>query len=440
MSTAVAAPYNQLVTATYRRLGEARRIVQEKAPYIMTSVRALRPVVVDDPQLTMAVTASWMLLVGPQFVEQVSIQVLAFALAHESFHLINRHHQRLERIAAPPHLKNIAADLAINAMLVRAGFEVWSEAVLPSHYGLPDDWTAERYLEALLQQSNQAPPPPPAGGAAKQPGPPGPSGQPSPGQQPTNGQSGPPGPTMGSTCGSGSGGAAHPAEHSQAARQATEEHGVSSIEARQIINQTGQQIRAAIKRGDVSMNEQELPPEEVESSTIPWQTHLERVLLNCTGAIEFGIGRRSYMRPHKASLAVGMWRPIWVIQQPRFGFIEDTSLSMSKQETICVRAQFCKILEDFGVDNACYLQADAKVTLHPQWLPVQDIRQLPVTGRGGTDFRKPIAAMVEQDVDIIVYGTDCDGHYGEEPRVPVVWAQTCPYTVPWGIPVECWDK
>jgi len=77
-------------------------------------------------------------------------------LEHECLHLALCHLLRKGRRDAlvelggqPLYLWNVAADLAVNTLIRR---ELPEGALLPKHFGLPDNWSADRYYDALLDR------------------------------------------------------------------------------------------------------------------------------------------------------------------------------------------------------------------------------------------------------------------------------------------------
>jgi predicted metal-dependent peptidase len=81
------------------------------------------------------------------------------------------------------------------------------------------------------------------------------------------------------------------------------------------------------------------------------------------------------------------------------------------------RVQIVDIFLQLGIETAWWISADAAVSAPPRRLRMRDIRDLPVVGRGGTDFRPAIelAQTLRPRPDLLVYSTDGDGTAPNEP-------------------------
>lgn len=119
-----------------------------------TSVRTMG-VLVDNSRL--------FLLYNPRFVGQLTDAEMRYVLTHEVFHIV-LHHCTL-RAPTDPHshrLYNIAADLAINSLIVcntlRKAPTGENAGVMPATYGFEEKLSMEQYIALLRDQ----PPPPPS--------------------------------------------------------------------------------------------------------------------------------------------------------------------------------------------------------------------------------------------------------------------------------------
>lgn len=116
--------------------------------------------------------------------------------------------------------------------------------------------------------------------------------------------------------------------------------------------------------------------------------------------------------------------------QPRLLVAVDTSLSMSKQELEEIARQLVVLSERAHVTIA---ECDVSVArVYPFAGKIEN-----VVGRGGTDLRPVFTPRIlgAHDIDGVVYFTDGDGPFDEEPaKVPTLWVLTKPqaFRCPWG--------
>jgi len=103
-------------------------------------------------------------------------------------------------------------------------------------------------------------------------------------------------------------------------------------------------------------------------------------------------------------------------------FIKDTSGSMGKQELEASIAVVRRVSERMQPRTIVVIDADAEVCAVEEYQPHDDI---PVTchGRGGTDFRPAFQHVADEygDARAIVYMTDGDGPFPDEPDIPTLW-------------------
>jgi predicted metal-dependent peptidase len=106
-------------------------------------------------------------------------------------------------------------------------------------------------------------------------------------------------------------------------------------------------------------------------------------------------------------------------------FVQDSSGSMGKPQIIASRSEGVAIFTALGISDAWFMDCDSRVPVAPRRIRVRDIANLPVLGRGGTDFRPAIevALKLRPKPDLCVYFTDGDGPAPEHapPNMEVVW-------------------
>jgi predicted metal-dependent peptidase len=121
---------------------------------------------------------------------------------------------------------------------------------------------------------------------------------------------------------------------------------------------------------------------------------------------------------------------------------------MGHEQTREARIQAVDIMLSMGIESAWWISADAAVSAPPKIRRLREIRELPITGRGGTDFSPAIAAAqrLRPRPDILIYLTDGDGSAPElpPPRMEVVFCIVPSYynraPVEWGHTVIIRDE
>jgi predicted metal-dependent peptidase len=149
----------------------ARQGAQEKALQALTQARcrlilgrdarsaffatlALRLTPQADWNLETMSTDGRRLSLNPEFVNGLSPDELQGVVAHEVLHTALTHHAR--RGQRDAERWNIACDLAVNPLLLEAGFTLPASRLVPgegSHTGLPSGLSAEEYYALLSQES-----------------------------------------------------------------------------------------------------------------------------------------------------------------------------------------------------------------------------------------------------------------------------------------------
>jgi len=83
------------------------------------------------------------------------------------------------------------------------------------------------------------------------------------------------------------------------------------------------------------------------------------------------------------------------------------------------------IVFDDGVHEVIKINSNQKLS------EMINNKEIEVTGGGGTSFVEPIEKALEYNPDVIAVFTDCYGPFGNQPKVPVLWA-TIGCEAPWG--------
>jgi predicted metal-dependent peptidase len=394
-------------------LSYVRGFIQHKAPYVTHTLYGLVPYTAPGLE-TIAVTDTMVLLVDPEWFITLKLPVQAGTVMHEISHVV-RDLKRIKEFA-DMDLANIAFDLPINRDLRDSKWELPEWVHYPELFKLPIGLTGEQYYD-LLDQMKRDNDTLFKKILAK-------------GQKVGSGK-----------CGSITFNPVDKTLEQAAGRSA----GRTPNDVARIKYITAHEIKEHNKksRGTVPRNLLEwLPEEEERLVLVRWRDELHHVLNRATGTVQSGRTDYSYRRPSRRSFFYGIVKPGMIDRRPTVGFVEDTSASMGKAQLVEGRIQAADIFEQLGLTEAWWISADADVAAPPKILTLQQIRDLPVIGRGGTNFCPAIelATTLQPRPDILVYITDGDGAAPEFPplnmevvfcivpskynRTPAEWATT----------------
>jgi predicted metal-dependent peptidase len=365
-------------------LSVVRAYIRHKAPYVAKTLYGLVPY--EVPGLgTLAVTEHLVLMIDPSWFIKLKLEMQGAVIMHEIGHVI----RGIKRLAAMPNpeLANIAFDIPINSDLRDAGWSLPDWACFPESYDVPKGLTGEQYYELLdkqLKNKNKKLCAAIDGGLQVAAG----------------------------KCG-GCGGNEMPSQE----KEIDSKVGRTTNEVEHVRRATANDIRAYVGekgkgRGNVPKTLIEWLPEDEERLVwISWRSELSNILRRTTGRVQNGRSDYSYRRPSRRSFMYGMLKPGMIARLPTIGFAEDTSGSMGKEQLQEGRIQAIDVLLQLGIQDAWWISADARVSTPPRILRMNEIRRLPVIGRGGTDFRPAIdlAQTLRPRPDILIYLTDGDG-------------------------------
>lgn len=374
-------------------LAVARALVKSRAPYVTKTLLGLIPHLAPGLD-TLGVSKNLVLVVDPAWFIRLTLEEQGACLMHEISHVL----RDLDRLAAfaDKELGNIALDLPINQDLRAAGWSLPTTAYYPDTFKFPVGLTAEQYYD-LLEKNRKTVELKVAGGLG---------------------------------IGSGRcGGCAGNTVDKALEEQLGADIGRTVADINHIRASTTRDIQAAAStgRGSIPNSLKELmPPDDgAPKHYIPWRVKLSRILRHCTGRTVAGRSDYSYKRLARSSFLTGMIRPGMVSHAPVVAFCEDTSGSMGHEQIREVRRQAIDIMLSLGIESAWWISADADVARPPRIMRLREIRELPVEGRGGTDFSPAIALAqtLKPRPDILIYGTDGDGSAPESPppRMEVVF-------------------
>lgn len=427
-----------------QKMAQARAYVIYRNEYFSVGIHSLIPRPVPGIK-TMGVTAGMVLYYDPDWLDTIDLDEIAGTVFHEALHVYGDHLERLIALGCDftdpqsQQMGNIAADLAANSLLRKAGWKI-PHGYYPEDFGFPDSLSVEEYwqllhknpdktqktLQKLAGQSGD-------GGEGDQQGgnDPGKSDQ-NNGQQPNKG-----GHKIGR---GGCGGIVGNPQMKELEEELDGELGRSSAEKKIIQQQMANEVREASQgRGNVPGEFLDQAPRPTERSKIPWPRTLMSIATKLSGQIEGGGNEFSMAFPSKRSYVRGIIRPGMIQHKLDPAFILDTSGSMGTKQMQDAVREVIGVMRSMGCDQAWFLQADTRVAAKPQRVSLRDLnRDLEIRGRGGTDFDEALEAAerLKPRPDLIFYMTDGDGSVSHIPRIPVIWVIVNSYykraPAPWG--------
>jgi predicted metal-dependent peptidase len=385
-------------------------------------------------------------IINPDYFDSLSKPEQVFVLAHEIDHIVGRHPTRFRNyrlagtIKGKPvdlHFANVCADYVINANLVATGIGSCKPDWL-LHPSVKGDELWEDVYERLWQDG----PPPPVGG------------QPCPEGQPGGGPSEKPPEVAGPTSG-------HVTKRAKDNNSGRKQYGKPDPKADandgafdEVLDPatdpvTGDvdlpdenEFREAVARaasvakavGKLPGNLQRMV-DEILAPQVNWR---DQIRLTMTGLI--GSRGESWRRPNRRRLALN---PI-VMLPGRNGYgcetvvvAVDTSGSVTEAELAAYMGEVGGILADVKPRRIIVIGCDARVTQVDEVRSLDEfdgVRAKGIKGGGGTSFR-PVFEYVEQEElrpEALIYCTDLQGAFPEEPAYPVVWCATTNDPVPFG--------
>ena len=334
------------------------------------------------------------LLYNPAYALSLSEQELVGVVAHEVLHCALGHHAR--RGVRDPLRWNVACDLAVNPVLVGAGFALPSSRLMPGEgefAQLPGGLSAEEYY-AQLPDSN--------GQNAEDPG---------PGTNAGGGEQGGGGDDSGTQDPGGCGTVRDAGEGSPAERQESEARWqVAVAQAARIAQERGKgDLPAGLARA----------VEEVLRTTVPWPEVLREFLTRAA--------RNDYRwnRPNRRFVARGVYLPSLAGESLGEVVVAvDTSGSIGPEELDRFAAEVQGILDAYDV-HLTVLYHDTAVAATEEWSPTDGPIRLHAQGGGGTSHCCVFAWLDEHGLDptCLVCLTDLYTTFPPTPPTyPVLWA------------------
>lgn len=349
--------------AGWLKLQQARGWVKKEYPWFYNTLIGLIPK--SDPhQKTLGVTRGMVMKINLEWFSTLETDIAGGCLIHEVQHVL----RDLSRIHALPDFKRAAYafDMPINDDLKKFGIKLPPFAVYSSSHNFPPGLTGEKYYELLENEIVE----------------------------------------IEGVCAGGCGCTDQeedPDERPEQEVQYFKKRGASDM--RDFLKAKG------FSAGDYPGSWSEFLEVGQEPPIVPWQKVVNTAACRSVSNVIKGHSDYSLRHPAKRSYAVGMLRPGFITSSPTIIYIEDSSGSMSHQMLKDGRNEFCGAMKQLGITEVWFLNADVTVQTQPRRISVNELRKLPVVGRGGTAFGPAITAAMKlrPKPDLIFYGTDGGG-------------------------------
>lgn len=397
------------------RLGVARLIARQKAPYWRAALLGMVPKVVEGLG-TMAVTEDFVLFIDPIVFDLWDDEQVAFALVHELYHPLMEHFRR--GAGYTKQKANIAGDLADNQVVRKMGFKPVPGALFPEMYRLPPDLSMEAYLR-LLPDDVPDPDNDPRTGGQPQEGDGKGGGKDGSGTGGDQKQKRPMPGTCRGKCGSGAG---NPVPGEPTSDGVPDRR--TKAEASSIRRQVAEAVKAeaSAHRGTIGADLERWANETLKPPKIPWQSKLAGVA-RMSVAVRPGATVHTYRKisRRQAGIGFGPGRPVipaFHSPRPLVANITDTSGSMGTDELVIAMSEGKAIFDALRARVIC-CTCDAKTQGIKKVRDWKEVIPL-MKGGGGTDMRPAFEEVMKMrpHPEIIVCFTDgCvgDGIPKEQP-------------------------
>lgn len=349
-----------------RKIARARAGLICDQPFFGTL--ALRLTLKEDPSCDTAWTDGVALGYNPDYITSLPMGQVTGLVAHEVMHLALCHHTRQGKRDA--HMWNVAADYAINQMLMDSGFE------MPDNL-LQSDAYRGKSAEAIYDLL-----PGTGGNGRASPG----EVRPMPGKSPT------------------------PAELK-----------LEEQKWKVAVTQATQQAKAMGKSASMGKGF-ERAVKEILFPKVDWRTVL-REFMDTAVRSDY-----CWMQPNPRYIAQGVYLPS--LSGKDVGLIAvaiDTSGSVSESQLEQFSAEVSAMLDEFNI-TVEVIYADNQVQGNETFTQADLPLKLKLKGGGGTDFRPAFELLETKGIEpcCIVYLTDlyCSRYPDHHPEYPVLWINT----------------
>jgi predicted metal-dependent peptidase len=379
-----------------KRIAQARIRLMLSQPFFGSLAMRLTPV--ETTQIPTFGVDGKNLYFNPDYSATLPFPKLLGVIVHEILHCALNHMLRLGR--RDHRIFNIAADYAINPLVIEAGFELPEGGLIDPQYA---NMSAEEIYSRLIAAQSEPDEPDFPGQASQRPSNPGPLDIGGTGSfQPPTTETGKPLP--------------------KAEAEAL---------ARDWQVAVAQAVMVAAKAGNlpgqlVALFKQQNAP------VVDWRQQLWRFIASAT--------RQDYqwVPPNRRHIANGLYLPSLVNDGlGEIVFAVDTSVSMSRRMLQCAVDELNAVLADAQPERVHVFYCDTEVRKVQEFGPDDYPIEVKAQGGGGTKFAPVFAEVAERDLEpaCLIYFTDLQcraQHFGDEPNYPVLWAATKDGSPPFG--------
>lgn len=363
------------------KLTRARAALILEQPFFGSLACRLKLTAADWLPFSMA-TDGTHLYYQPERIDAMPMDIVKGVVCHEVLHVVLGHVWRCQ--GRDLDRWNIAADLAVNPVVLNAGLSLPAGALVNTEF-LDDP--AERIYAKL------EPPPGGGGSGGNRTDPTAPDGRPLPGPE-----------------AGGCGGVLNPPDHPSPAEQRAQER-----DWKVAASQAAQQAKG---RGLLSGALAELVHDHLVPLA-PW-TALLREYMTRAARDDY-----SWSRPNRRHIGHGLYLPsVRSVTIGTLVLVMDTSGSINSALLEQFSTELNAILDEIKPERLVVVQCDSRVRDVQEWEPQDYPVTLTAHGRGGTLFQPAFDWLVENDIEpvCLVYLTDmqpCD--IPEDPGYPVLW-------------------
>lgn len=437
----------QTIAANAIATAKTRLILAKDAKSVFFASLALKMDFLPDETIDTAATDGRKVYYNSEFVAGLPEQELIGVIAHEILHCASRHFAR--RNGRDLENWNIACDLAINPILIDAGFSLPACGVFPGkkdHAHLPAGLAAEEYFAELQKMKPDE---------QEQPGKPSPDGNPDNGNdnqssdtgdedsQDSGDQSSPADDNdqTGETSGDGNG-TGKPTRQAPDPGQCggiidpedtADDSQMKQLESEWKINVAAAQS-AAERRGTLSAGLARVCGEAL-APEVDWKAELRRFMTETAKA------NYNWKRPNKRHAHAGLFLPS--LHSNRIGHIV-AAIDTSGSITDATLTRFASELGDIAAQDVAritILYHDSQIVKTETWTPEDGPLTLTPCGGGGTDHNPVFDWLESPECDeppaLVVCLTDLWSDFpATAPDVPVLWCATSSQPHPFGERVD----
>lgn len=402
---------------------------------------------IETTRVSTAATDGVVLLYNPTYVEGLNVDEVCGLLVHEVCHVRFSHHDQFSESGYVNHRHaNVAMDMEINPLVLRAGYELPAGGCFPDDIGQPSGKSWQAYYAAMQQaeeskseeQGDEAKSDEANGDAGQDSEAKGEEGQSEPANESGEGQ--------GSEAGQGdeSGAAGQPGAESgvedglHAPGSLTEEFAPELLDEERDAEKAAEEVAAAIedaseqsrveapagtgkKHSKTGTGTKQLVAKGVIETDGRWQD----VVIELVASRAAGESTVDWSRPSRRNAGSSFYRPSRrKVSGFRLALLVDVSGSCTRwfDTWQAMARELVEAVKEITELEIIY--HDTEITKRDSWVR-RNGEEVTIESRGGggTCFKAAIAAAAAEDVDGIVLFTDGEGDWPADPGIDCVTVQ-----------------